>query len=80
MQQMQLNPNQQSLNEWNWTIQWSSLLSTNTIASILERTFFPKWLNVLYVWLNSGVSNFQEISSWYQGWKTLMGDDLIKHH
>ncbi|XP_046912846.2 septin interacting protein 1 [Dermatophagoides farinae] len=79
MQQMQINPNQQSLNEWNWTIQWSSLLSTNTIVSILEHTFFPKWLNVLYVWLNSGVANFQEISSWYQGWKTLMGNDLINH-
>ncbi|XP_027196916.2 septin interacting protein 1 [Dermatophagoides pteronyssinus] len=79
MQQWQLNPNQQSLNEWNWLIQWSSLLSLNTIVSILERTFFPKWLNVLYVWLNSGVANFQEISNWYQGWKTLMGNDLINH-
>lgn len=79
MQTFVINPSQQSLNEWNWVSSWISIVSFNTIVSILERHFFPKWLNVLYVWLGSGSANFNEISSWYQGWKTLMGDRMINH-
>lgn len=79
MQSYVINPNQQSMEEWNWVLSWKKLLSLNTLALILERYFFPNWLSVLYSWLNSGMANFNEISSWYQGWKSLIGDDFVNH-
>lgn len=79
MQSLVINPNQQSMNEWNWVVSWNKLLAINTLARILEQHFFPNWLSVLYGWLNSGMANFNEISLWYQGWKTLLGDELVTH-
>lgn len=79
IQSITINPNQQSLNEWNWVLSWQTLISLHTIVSILERFFFQKWLKILYVWLSSGVANFAEVSSWYQSWKNLMGEQLVNH-
>lgn len=79
IQSMTINPNQQSINEWNWVLSWQTLISLHTIVSILERFFFPKWLKILYIWLSSGAANFAEVSSWYQSWKNLMGEQLVNH-
>ena len=49
-----------------------------SFVSLIENVFFPKWLQVLSVWLNSS-PNYEEVSTWYIGWKNLMPDKLVQH-
>jgi tuftelin-interacting protein 11 len=39
------------------------MLSTTTIAKLLEQEFFPKWLEVLSLWLQ-GKPNYDEVTEW----------------
>ena len=54
------------MNEWEWLIDWQDLLPSAQMVAILEKHFFPKWLQVLAQWLNHN-PNFGEVSAWYQG-------------
>jgi len=51
-------------------LEWMDLLSTNTIANILETHFFPKWLGFLVTWLNQ-VPNYDEVYRWYTWWRNV---------
>ena len=44
------------------------------MVAMLEKTFFPKWLQVLCSWM-SNMPNYDEITKWYLGWKTLFSDE-----
>jgi tuftelin-interacting protein 11 len=78
MQSLLINPHQQCLDLWHWVMSWQDLLSTHIIASILEKHFFPRWLNVLFNWLSNG-PNFDEVSKWYSGWKSMLSPQLQSH-
>jgi tuftelin-interacting protein 11 len=55
---------------------WQELLPVHTLASLLERFFFPKWLQILTMWLNHA-PNYDEITNWYMGWKGMMSESLL---
>ncbi len=46
MQQFIINPRQQVLDPWNWFIAWYDMVPLPSMIAILEKTFFPKWLQV----------------------------------
>lgn len=69
-----INPKQQNLECWNNLIDWRELMSEKEIILILKQNFFPKWLKVLYNWLDNE-PNFKEVSDWYLGWKKLFPDE-----
>ena len=78
MQTFIVNPHQQRLDIWMWLMSWQGMLSDNAIVSILDKHFFPKWLQVLFNWLSSS-PNFEEISKWYSGWKSMFSEQLQNH-
>lgn len=47
------------------------------MGQILDKYFFPKWMQVLVLWLNQS-PDFDQISRWYTGWKTVLGEELLK--
>ncbi|KAL1456914.1 hypothetical protein WDU94_001601 [Cyamophila willieti] len=77
LQEFVINPQQQHLDNWNWVMEWSELLSSQTMASILSTSFFPKWLQVLSMWLNMN-PNYDQVANWYQGWKSLFTENLLQ--
>lgn len=42
LQQYQVNPAQQNMEAWNWTMDWLDMAGPAMIAQILQRQFFPK--------------------------------------
>lgn len=62
---------------WNWVISWLDMMPLTSIITLLEKNFFPRWLQVLGAWLSQPNPNFYEVTSWYQGWKTIIPEQLL---
>ncbi|XP_059396951.1 tuftelin-interacting protein 11-like isoform X2 [Carassius carassius] len=73
-----VNPHQQLLEPFNWVMDWEGMLSVSTMVGLLDKNFFPKWLQVLCSWLSNN-PNYEEITKWYQGWKSLFSENLLSH-
>lgn len=41
-----VNPLQQLLEPFNWVMDWEGMLSVSTMVGLLDKNFFPKWLQV----------------------------------
>ena len=76
MQEFIINPHQQHLDAWGWVMAWLDLVPLANIVGVLLKHFFPKWLQVLCTWLGNN-PNFDEITKWYKGWKSMFGDALL---
>lgn len=56
---------------------WSSLLRGSVMSQLLEVEFFPKWLDVLYIWLIQPRVSFEEVAQWYTYWKGVFAEDVL---
>ncbi|XP_052865681.1 septin-interacting protein 1 [Anopheles cruzii] len=72
-----VNPLQQDLEMFNQVWEWHELISPLQMANMLDKYFFPKWLQTLVIWLNQA-PNFDHVSRWYQGWKSQFTDDVVR--
>uniref|UniRef100_A0A6B2EKK5 Putative tuftelin-interacting protein tip39 n=1 Tax=Phlebotomus kandelakii TaxID=1109342 RepID=A0A6B2EKK5_9DIPT len=72
-----INPLQQDLEPWNQVWEWHELLSPLTIAQLLDKYFFPKWMQTLVIWLNQS-PNLDQVSRWYSGWKNMLSDEVLQ--
>nr|XP_054774972.1 tuftelin-interacting protein 11-like [Lytechinus pictus]XP_054774973.1 tuftelin-interacting protein 11-like [Lytechinus pictus] len=75
LQQFVVNPYQQHLEPFEWVMAWEDFMPRPTLVKLFETNFLPKWLQVLCSWLNNS-PNYQEVVSWYSGWKKLFPDYL----
>ena len=79
MYKLIVNPAQQKLDEWNWIMEWEDLLPPMALVNLLDTHFFrAKWLPALSGWLNHN-PNYNEVVRWYQGWKSMVPDDLLSY-
>ncbi|XP_076274624.1 septin interacting protein 1 [Rhynchophorus ferrugineus] len=76
MQNMVINPHQQLLDPWYWVMDWSDMISVPNMTLILEKFFFPRWLQTLALWLNHN-PNYTQVTEWYSGWKRMVADELF---
>ncbi|XP_071056718.1 septin-interacting protein 1 [Onthophagus taurus] len=77
MQQFIIYPHQQPLEPWHWVMDWSDMLSVGNMTLILDKFFFPRWLQTLAMWLNQN-PDYAQVTDWYSGWKRMMSDQLLK--
>jgi tuftelin-interacting protein 11 len=71
-----INPQKQELDPFNWVMSWQDMISEHHFASLFEKHFFPKWMQVLCTWL-SNRPNYDEVTRWYLGWKSMFSDSLL---
>lgn len=64
-----VNPRKQDMEPLRLVLQWSDILRQSILGQLLQAEFFPKWLDVLHVWLIQPSVNFEEVVQWYQFWK-----------
>lgn len=76
LEELVINPHQQQMEPFNWVMDWEGMLSSSSLVSLLEKNFFPKWLQVLCSWLSNS-PNYEEITKWYLGWKGMFSDVLL---
>ncbi|KAG7094056.1 hypothetical protein E1B28_007675 [Marasmius oreades] len=65
----QVNPRDQNMEPLQRVLLWSGLLRPSILIQILETEFFPKWLDVLHIWLIQPKVSLGEVAQWYDIWK-----------
>lgn len=78
LDELVINPSQQTLDQWTWFIDWQDMFPREQMVSMLVKGFFPKWLDALYRWLTRS-PNFEEVSRWYLGWKSVFPQSFLDH-
>ncbi|XP_071447563.1 tuftelin-interacting protein 11 [Hetaerina americana] len=76
LQELQINLHQQHLDQWNWVMEWVDLIPLHIMTTLLEKFFFPKWLQLLSLWLSHS-PNYDEVTNWYMGWKGMLSDAFL---
>lgn len=61
-----------------WAAGWADLLGPDAAAQLLEADFFPSWARALLAWVGGGKVD-TEVGWWYQGWKLLFPEVLVRH-
>lgn len=75
--QLDINPAAQILDPFNWVMAWSDLLPQSQMVGLLEAGFFPRWHQVLHHWLSHGSADYDEVTRWYLGWKSLLPASIV---
>lgn len=55
--------------------EWSEMIPAHTMGALLDRCFFPKWLQTLSVWLNMN-PDLEQVRTWFRGWETLIQENI----
>ncbi|XP_045473883.1 tuftelin-interacting protein 11 [Harmonia axyridis] len=76
MQSLVISPLEQHLDNWHWVMDWNDMLSVGNMTLILDKFFFPRWLQTLALWLNHD-PNYTQVTEWYSGWKRMLSDELL---
>jgi tuftelin-interacting protein 11 len=78
MREFIINPQQQVIDGFQWVINWHDLVPPHLFIPIFEFEFFPKWFNVLHLWLSTA-PNYEEVMRWYLNWKKMFPEQLQSH-
>lgn len=75
-----INPRDQDMSAIvNEVLPWHSLIRPSNFTRLFELEFFPKWLNVLYLWLVHPGYNGEEVAQWFELWKSLFPAEVLHH-
>ena len=66
-----VNPRNQDLKPLQDILVWETFLRPSILSQLLESEFFPKWLDVLHIWLIQPNASFGEVAKWYEDWKDI---------
>jgi len=75
--EFRVNPRSQDMAPLERVLAWAPLLRGSILASLLAAEFFPKWLDVLHIWLVQPRPNFEEVAQWYAFWKSVFPEDVL---
>jgi tuftelin-interacting protein 11 len=64
-----VNPQDQDLTTLEDVLRWRSFFKSNVMGMLLVADFFPKWHEILYIWLTND-PNHEEVGEWFSWWQT----------
>ncbi|PCH36375.1 TFP11-domain-containing protein [Wolfiporia cocos MD-104 SS10] len=71
-----VNPRSQDMAPLQDVMLWEKLLRPSILSQLLETEFFPKWLDVLHIWLIQPRPSFEEVARWYAFWKGVFSENV----
>lgn len=71
-----VNPRKQDMTPLQIVLNWATVLNPSIMSQLLETEFFPKWLDVLYIWLIQPKVNLAEVADWYTFWRDSFPADI----
>jgi len=71
----EVDPADQDITPIENILKWKPFFTADKFSRILIDAFFPKWLNVLHLWLTSDPS-YEEIGQWYAWWQSQFPDTV----
>lgn len=75
----EVNPRDQKIEILQAVLPWYPFFPSTTFSSLLVNEFFPKWHQVLYLWLTHPTTmDLDQVSQWYQWWKALFPAELLQ--
>lgn len=72
-----VNPRQQDMAPLKLVLPWCPILPSSVFSQLLETELFPKWLDVLHIWLVQPSVNFEEVAQWYAFWKSALPQEVL---
>ncbi|WWD21052.1 hypothetical protein CI109_105533 [Kwoniella shandongensis] len=74
-----INPRKQDMVPLeDWVMPWHKLLRASMFSHLLEAEFFPKWLDILYIWLVQPAYKPDEVANWFVWWKSRFPDAVLE--
>lgn len=64
----EVNPQDQDLSALEDVFKWKDFFKPNVLGLLLASEFFPKWHNILYIWLTND-PNYEEVGEWFSWWR-----------
>jgi tuftelin-interacting protein 11 len=64
----EINPQEQDFTPLQDVLKWTEFFNPHVMGELLVAEFFPKWHDVLHVWLISD-PNYEEVGEWFSWWK-----------
>lgn len=71
----QVDPADQDITPLEKVLLWAKIFKPEKFARILVESFFPKWLNVLYMWLTAD-PNYEEVGQWFTWWQSVFPAEI----
>lgn len=71
----EVDPSDQDVSAIEQVLKWQAYFNAEKFARVILEAFFPKWQNVLYMWLTSD-PNYEEVGQWYDWWQTVFPTTL----
>ncbi|KAF7715431.1 Uncharacterized protein PECH_007926 [Penicillium ucsense] len=64
-----VNPQDQDLTAFEDVLRWKGFFKPNVMGLLLVAEFFPKWHEILYIWLTND-PNYEEVGAWFTWWQS----------
>lgn len=71
----EVDPSDQDLAPLNHVFAWKDFFKPSVMGQLLLAEFFPKWLNVLFMWLTAE-PNYEEVGQWFTWWKAQIPQEV----
>ncbi|KAB8218845.1 GC-rich sequence DNA-binding factor-like protein-domain-containing protein [Aspergillus novoparasiticus] len=71
----EVNPQDQDVSALENIFKWKDFFKPNVFGLLLVAEFFPKWHNILYIWLTND-PNYEEVGEWFSWWRTQIPENV----
>ncbi|CCJ30908.1 unnamed protein product, partial [Pneumocystis jirovecii] len=73
-----IDPSDQKLEPLEWVFSWKNFFKPSVFDRLFAADFFPKWMDILYLWLTDSDCNYAQVSEWYQWWQQVFPSEMLK--